>query len=113
MKRGGISVISHKYAKANNEYLPDYNPNVDKSYLIQLDCNNLYGWAMNQKLPTGNFQWVEPLSEDFIKSYDFSLVNYINFHSQPLKYAFPHLFLPNFPIPFINITSIYILISKS
>ena len=35
--------------------------------------NNLYGWAMSQKLPVNAFERVEELSqfnEDFIKNYD-------------------------------------------
>jgi hypothetical protein len=61
--RGGISTISHKYAKANNKYLPDYNPKKPSSYLLRLDVNNLYGFSMNQFLPTGNFEFINP--EDF------------------------------------------------
>ena len=59
MKRGGISVISHKWAKANNQYLPDYDENAAKSFLLQLDVNNLYGWSMKQKLPVSDFKWVK------------------------------------------------------
>lgn len=59
MKRGGISVISGRHAKANNPYLPDYDAEKVKSYILQLDCNNLYGWAMKQSLPVGDFKWVE------------------------------------------------------
>jgi len=55
--RGGISYIAHRYAKANNKYLKDYDPEVEDSYLMYLDANNLYGWAMIQRLPTGNFKW--------------------------------------------------------
>ena len=29
------------------------------SYIQYLDANNLYGWAMSQKLPVNNFKWVK------------------------------------------------------
>ena len=38
-----------------------------------MDANNLYGWAMLQKLPVDGFEWVEDVSvidEDFIVNYD-------------------------------------------
>ena len=40
---------------------------------MYLDANNLYGWAISQKLPLNDFEWVEELSqfdESFIKNYD-------------------------------------------
>ena len=61
--RGGISYIAHRHAKANNKYLPDYNPELEDSYLIYQDANNLYGWAMCKRLPTGNFKWLNNLPE--------------------------------------------------
>ena len=61
--RGGISYIAHRYARANNKYLPDYNPELDDSYLMYLDANNLYGWAMSERLPTGNFKWLNNLPD--------------------------------------------------
>ena len=58
--RGGISYIAHRYAKANNKYLENYNPELDDSYLTYQDANNLYGCAMCKRLPTGNFKWINP-----------------------------------------------------
>ena len=57
--RGGISVITHRHAKANNPYMKFYNPNEEKSYIMYLDANNLYGWAMSQPLPYRSFKWVK------------------------------------------------------
>ena len=50
--RGGISMISHRYSKANNKYLEGvYNKLLETIYIMYLDANNLYGWTMVQKLP--------------------------------------------------------------
>ena len=35
-----------------------YDPNKESKYLQYLNANNLYGWAMSQLLPTGNFRWI-------------------------------------------------------
>ena len=56
--RGGISMISNKYAKANNPYLKNYNAEEPTSYIVYLDANNLYGWAMSQYLPEKEFDWM-------------------------------------------------------
>ena len=62
--RGGITHISKRYAEANNKYMKDYNPNKPNSYIQYLDANNLYGWAMSQKLPTHGFKWLSGLTND-------------------------------------------------
>jgi hypothetical protein len=59
-KRGGISVVTTRYSKANNKYLNEnYNPNEEDKYIMYLDANNLYGFSMIQKLPYKNYQWDE------------------------------------------------------
>ena len=71
--RGGICHGIHKYAKANNKYMNNYEKSIESSYLMYLDANNLYGWAMSQKWPVNGFKWAEKLSkfnERFIKSYN-------------------------------------------
>ena len=71
--RGGICQAIHRYAKANNKYMKNCNKHVMSSYLMYLDANNLYGWAMSQKLLVNGFKWVKKLSgfnEIFIKNYN-------------------------------------------
>ena len=48
------------FAVYDNKYMGDkFNPKEDRSYLQYLDANNLYGWAMIQKFPTGGFNWAD------------------------------------------------------
>ena len=71
--RGGICQTTHRYAKANNKYMKNYDKNNESSYIEYLDANNLYGWAMSQKLPVNGFKWENDLSrfnERFIKNYN-------------------------------------------
>ena len=56
--RGGISIISNRYGKANNKYMKDYNKKELSKYLMYVDANNLYGCAMSQKLPIHSFKWM-------------------------------------------------------
>ena len=45
--RGGISYISKRHSKINN----------DKTIMYR-DANSLYGYAMSQPLPYGEFDWL-------------------------------------------------------
>ena len=39
--RGGICHAIHRYAKANNKYMKDYDENKESAYYQHLDPNNL------------------------------------------------------------------------
>ena len=56
--RGGVSYIANRYGKANNKYMKEYDEKAPSKYIMYLDANNLYGLAMSQYLPTGNFKWM-------------------------------------------------------
>ena len=56
--RGGISNAFKRYAKANNKFMQKYDPNLKSSFIVYLDANNLYGWAMSKPLPVGKFEWM-------------------------------------------------------
>ena len=61
--RGGISMVSTCFANANNPMMKDYDKSKTNSWMMYLDENNLYGWAMSQALPTGGLEWVKEAQE--------------------------------------------------
>ena len=65
--RGGISNAFKRYAKANNKFMQKYDPNLKSSFIVYLDANNLYGWAMSKPLPVGNFEW---MSEEGLENWE-------------------------------------------
>ena len=54
--RGGMCHVIHRYAKANNKYIQNYIEKEESSYIQYFDANNLYRWAMSQKLPVSCFK---------------------------------------------------------
>ena len=70
--RGGICHSIHRHTKANNKYMENYDKNEESSYIQYLDANNLYVWAMSQKLPVNGFKRIEnnEINEEFIKNDD-------------------------------------------
>ena len=53
--------------------MKNYDKNKESSYIQYLHANNLYGWAMSQKLPVNGFKWIKnvtEIDEKFIKNYD-------------------------------------------
>ena len=70
--RGEICHAIYRYAKANNKYMKNQNKYEEESFFQYLDDNDLYGWAMSQKLPLNGFKWKKNMlkfNEEFIKNY--------------------------------------------
>ena len=70
--KGRLSQASHRYTKANNKYMNNYDKKIESLCIVYLNANNLYGWAVSQKLPVNGFEWVEEeklskFNEDLIK----------------------------------------------
>ena len=65
--RGGITHISKRYAEANNKYMKDFDETKLSTFIQYLDANNLYGWAMSQKLPTHGFKWIDIVKSKVLK----------------------------------------------
>lgn len=65
--RGGLVQCSQRYSKANHKYMNDYDKTAPSQYLWYLEANNLYGWAMSQYLPYGDFYW---MSDEEIRTYN-------------------------------------------
>ena len=55
--RSGITYAVHRYVKANNKYLKNYDKNKESPYLIYLNVKTLYGWMISPRLLVVGFQW--------------------------------------------------------
>ena len=64
----GISYIAKRHAKSNNKYMNDYDPKKPSTFVTYLDKNNLYGWAISEYLPWGEFEWLGNIDEIDINS---------------------------------------------
>ena len=59
--RRGIFCSAKRYSEANNKYMKTYHPAKPSKYILYLDMNNLYGWAMSGYLPYGGLKGYLPL----------------------------------------------------
>ncbi|XP_050528668.1 uncharacterized protein LOC126898547 [Daktulosphaira vitifoliae] len=64
--RGGLTQVNQRYARANHPGISDYNPNIPHKYLQYLDATNLYGTAMMEPMPLGNFEWSTVTLEEIL-----------------------------------------------
>ncbi|XP_025018370.1 uncharacterized protein LOC112539813 [Tetranychus urticae] len=75
--RGGPTSVVKRHVRANNQYLPDYDPSKQTSFLLYLDVNNLYGYAMSEKLPKSHFKWSSRTIEEILTTPDDSEIGFI------------------------------------
>ena len=70
---GGICHVIHQFTDTHNKYMKDFDPDKESYYLVYLDVNSLYGWAMSEALPLNYFQRNKNtfrFDKDLIKNYD-------------------------------------------
>ena len=73
--RGGICHASVRYARANNKFMGSlYDPTKPTSFIMEVDANNLYGWAMSQAMPDSDFEW---LSDAECREMEHRLINVV------------------------------------
>ena len=85
--RGGITHISKRYSKANNKYMRDLNPEKELKFITYLNANNLYSWAMSERLQTNGFKWIKDSQlTKVIKLLDQRITNHGYLFEVDLKY---------------------------
>ena len=75
--RGGVCMVSKRFAKANNPQCPDYDSTKPNSWIMYLDADNIYGWAMMQPLPVRGFQWSNKVVDEVLATPDDAPEGYI------------------------------------
>ena len=71
--RGGKCYSIYRYTNAKNKYMKDFDKNKKSPYFKYCNVNNLYSWAMLQKLQAHNFEGIvntSQFNDYFIKSYN-------------------------------------------
>ena len=98
--RGCISYIAKRHSKANNKYMKDYDNTKGNTFIMYFDANNLYGWAITQYLPYGNFKW---MTRKEIDKFDLGLIkeNGLNAYILEVELEYPselHDFHNDYPL---------------
>ena len=75
--RGGVCMASKRFAKANNPQCLEYDSTKLNNWIMYLDANNLYGWAMKQLLPVRGFQWDNPELDEVLSTPDDAPKGYV------------------------------------
>ena len=97
--------IANPFAKANNPEVEGYDPQRPTSYIQLVDCNNQYGWAMGQFLPTHKFEWLSLDTENpefctnFVSTQSDAQEDGFFFEVDPDYPSYLHDQHDNFPLP--------------
>ena len=57
-RRGGLIMCPHRYAKANNKYMKDYDPSKPSSFIIYMDVVGMYSSVQLEDLPVSGFTYM-------------------------------------------------------
>ena len=70
-------VGSQRHAVANNHNLENYDKTKPENYVIYLDANNLYRWAMSQHLPYKDLKFSNITLDEVLETSDENDEGYI------------------------------------
>ena len=65
--RDAVSYISISYCEVNNKYLKSYYPKQELKHIINLDTNNLYGYAKFNFFAASRLKWIDSKEYDLNK----------------------------------------------
>ena len=95
---------STRYAKANNKYLKNYNPNEETSYIMHYDINSMYAHIMRKyKLPYDGFEYLSNIEIknfniwDYDENSEFGFILCIDISEIDIAYHDYFSDLPIFP----------------
>ena len=111
---GGVTMINHQCARANDPSMENYNASKSNSYIMYLDANKLHRWVMSQPLLTSNFKWltgkemeeleVMMVPDDSPRGYilECYLGKYLYIHVYFIKCNVSFLYISEYPPDFIK-----------
>jgi len=89
-----LCLFFHNFTKANNKCLLDSDSWKEASFVVYVDANNLYGWAMSQPLPYKDFKYMSSTDIDSFDIHNIPIVSkYGYFLEVDLIYPYRSIFI--------------------
>ncbi|XP_050440025.1 uncharacterized protein LOC126845412 [Adelges cooleyi] len=75
--RGGLTLVVQRHARANHPEVDGYDPSKAQTFLQYIDATNLYGFAMMQPMPCGEFECTDVPLDVILSTEDDSDYGYL------------------------------------